>query len=184
MSQPDRLRYFLHHNFKSSVVTINFQDWDKMVRVDGATTRLERIPAKLSGVLKSAEIVVAVASGIANPSPGIDIVRKDPRDAPFVFNTDHYIVVEKLTQHRIICHSSVERECRIRRISAAHLNPGYGLSAPSVTPRFTGVRRSQNTSTMQRKRPNQAVPVNPCPFGTAFMPPASTGDTPEAGRDS
>jgi hypothetical protein len=99
MSQPDRLRYFLHHNFKSSVVTINFQDWDKMVRVDGATTRLERIPAKLSGVLKSAEIVVAVASGIANPSPGIDIVRKDPRDAPFIFNTDHYIVVEKLTQH-------------------------------------------------------------------------------------
>ena len=75
MSQPDWLRYFLDYNFGTSVVTVNFQDWAKMVRQDGAVTWLEGVPEKLSGAMKDAEVVVAVASGIANPSPGIDIVR-------------------------------------------------------------------------------------------------------------
>lgn len=70
-----------------------------MVRDDGLVTTLEEVPEKLSGVMKDAEVVVAVASGIATPSPGIDIVRRDPKDAPYIYNTDHYMVVEKLTAH-------------------------------------------------------------------------------------
>ena len=96
---PIRLRYFLDYNFGTAVVTVNFQDWAKTVRRNGAVTRLEEVPEKPSGVRKDAEVVVAVASGIANPSPGIDIVRKDQGNAPFVYNTDHYTAVAKLTGH-------------------------------------------------------------------------------------
>jgi hypothetical protein len=44
-------------------------------------------------------VVIAVASGIANQSPGLEIVRRDPADAPFIYNTDHYTVIENLTGH-------------------------------------------------------------------------------------
>jgi hypothetical protein len=49
--------------------------------------------------MRDAEVVAVAASGIANPNPGIDIVRKDVNDAPMIYNTDHYIVVERLTSH-------------------------------------------------------------------------------------
>jgi hypothetical protein len=62
-------------------------------------TKLEEIPQKLSGVQRDAEVVIAVASGIANQSPGLEIVRRDPADAPFIYNTDHYTVIENLTGH-------------------------------------------------------------------------------------
>lgn len=66
---------------------------------DGSVTKLEEIPHKIAGVQTDAEVVVAVASGIANICPGIDIVRKDPKDAPFIYNTDHYAIIEHLTHH-------------------------------------------------------------------------------------
>ena len=69
------------------------------MRHDGAVTKLEEIPQKLSRVQRDAEVVIAVASGIANQSPGLEIVRRDPADAPFIYNTDHYTVIEKLTGH-------------------------------------------------------------------------------------
>ena len=47
-------------------MTVNFQDWAKIVRHDGAVTKLEEIRHKLSGVQRDAEVVIAVASGIAN----------------------------------------------------------------------------------------------------------------------
>jgi len=56
-------------------------------------------PLELSGVMRNAEVVAVAASGIANANPGIDIVRKDPKDAPTIYNTDHYTVVERLTEH-------------------------------------------------------------------------------------
>ena len=43
--------------------------------------------------------MTAVASGIANQSPGLEIVRRDPADAPFIYNTDDYTVIENLTGH-------------------------------------------------------------------------------------
>ena len=82
-----------------SVITINTQDWKKLVRVDGLPTVVEQIPEKLSGVIRDAEVVAVAASGIVNPNPGIDIVRKDLKDAPTIYNTDHYTVAERLTEH-------------------------------------------------------------------------------------
>jgi hypothetical protein len=82
-----------------SVITIGNQDWQRLVRSDGEPTVVEQIPKELSGVMRDAEVVAVAASGIANPNPGMDIVRKDPKDAPTIFNTDHYTVVERLTRH-------------------------------------------------------------------------------------
>ena len=99
MSDPIRLRYFMENLYGHSVITINTADWTKLVRVDGLPTVVEQIPEKLSGVIRDAEVVAVAASGTANANPGIDIVRKDPNDAPMIFNTDHYTVVERLTEH-------------------------------------------------------------------------------------
>jgi hypothetical protein len=99
MSEPIRLRYFMENLYGHSVITINTRDWQNLVRVDGLPTIVEQIPEKLSAVMRDAEVVAVAASGIANPNPGIDIVRKDVKDAPTIFNTDHYTVVERLTAH-------------------------------------------------------------------------------------
>jgi hypothetical protein len=99
MSDPIRLRYFMENLYGHSVITVNTQDWKNVVRLDGSPTRVEQIPEKLSGVLRDAEVVAVAASGIANPNPGIDIVRKDLKDSPTIYNTDHYTVVERLTEH-------------------------------------------------------------------------------------
>ena len=99
MSEPVRLRYFMENLYGHSVVTVNTQDWHNLLRIDGAPTVVEQIPDKLSAVMRDAEVVAVAASGIANPNPGIDIVRKDVNDAPMIYNTDHYTVVERLTSH-------------------------------------------------------------------------------------
>jgi hypothetical protein len=82
-----------------SVITIGNQDWQRLVRSDGQPTVVEQIPKKLSGVMRDAEVVAVAASGIANPNPWIAFVRKDLKDAPTIFNTDHYTVIERLTAH-------------------------------------------------------------------------------------
>jgi hypothetical protein len=37
---------------------------------------------------------MAAGSGIYNPSPGIDVVRLDQADKPYIYNIDHYTVLE------------------------------------------------------------------------------------------
>jgi len=184
MSQPDRLRYFLDHNFGTSVVTLNFQDWDNMVRYDGAVTRLEQIPEKLSGVLKDAEAVVAVASGIANPSPGIDIVRRDPDDAPFVFNSDHYTVVEKLTGHPD--YSSFVRRAGVpdsEELRTA-IDSWVWIIGPTRDPEFHWSKEIPEFIRRATAKTEQCGPDNSRPCGTSGISPANSasraGDTPEA----
>ena len=99
MSDPLRLRYFMESHFGHSVITVNFQEWRNLVRHDGRPTKLERVPEKLSGVMHNAEIVAIAASGISNDRPGIEIVRRDRKDDPFIYNTDHYTVIERLSEH-------------------------------------------------------------------------------------
>jgi hypothetical protein len=99
MSESIRLRYFMENLYEHSVITIGNQDWQRLVRSDGQATIVEQIPEKLSGVMRDAQVVAVAASGIVNPNPGIDVVRKDLKDAPTIFNTDHYTVVERLTAH-------------------------------------------------------------------------------------
>ena len=99
MCAPDRIRYYFQHVQQHSVVTIGRTDWEKLVSPDGNPTVLDALPTKIGGVAKQAEVVVIAASGIANPDPGIDVVRAAPEDAPYVFNTDHYTVVESFSNH-------------------------------------------------------------------------------------
>ena len=49
MSEPILLRYFMENFYGHSVITINTQDWQNLVRVDGLPTVVEQIPEKLSG---------------------------------------------------------------------------------------------------------------------------------------
>lgn len=99
MNSPDRIRYIFERTEQHSVITIMRSDWEALVRTDGSPTQIEALPPKISAVAKKAEIVAIAASGIANLSPGIDVVRKDPDDAPYIYNTDHYTVVESLTHY-------------------------------------------------------------------------------------
>jgi hypothetical protein len=59
--------------------------------------------------MREAEVVAVAASGIANPDPGLDMVSTDLKDAPTIFNTDHYTVVERLTKHRELIEGGAAR---------------------------------------------------------------------------
>ena len=101
MNTPDRIRYYFQHAQDYSVITIMRMDWEKLVRADGSPTQLEELPSKIAGVAKQAEVVAIAASGIANPSPDLDVVRKDVDDDPYIYNTDHYTVVENFPKHAL-----------------------------------------------------------------------------------
>ena len=49
----------------------------------------------------AASTIVAVASGVANPDPGCDVLRHDPADMPFIINLDHYSIIENLHLHDV-----------------------------------------------------------------------------------
>jgi hypothetical protein len=101
MSQVDRLYYAVQKIYSASVVSFGYADWFRLVRPDGAITELEELPPKLNNPNLAAVTVVAVASGIANVQPGMDVLRHDPQDAPYILNLDHYTVLENLHLHEI-----------------------------------------------------------------------------------
>jgi hypothetical protein len=101
MNSPDKIRYMFQHIEKHSVITIMRGEWEKLVRDDGEPTHLEALPVKLSAVAKQAEVVAIAASGMSNQLSGIDVVRKDIADAPYIYNTDHYTVIEHLPAHSL-----------------------------------------------------------------------------------
>jgi len=103
-----------------SVITVNMQDWKNLVRVDGLPTAVEQIPEKLSDVMRDAEVVAIATSGIATPNPGIDIVRRDFKDAPTIYNTYHYIVVERLTEHPD--YSSILKRTKVKDSKALQIS--------------------------------------------------------------
>ncbi len=74
-------------------------DWDALVRADGTPTVLDDAPAPLDGVSRDAHLTCAAASGVLNPDPGIDLIRYDPDDHPYIYNIDHYLVIEDITAH-------------------------------------------------------------------------------------
>ena len=94
-----RIKYACENVIGTSVVTFAFDDWAGAVRSDGELTVLDQIPGPLSSITHNATVVAAVASGICVTSPGIDIVRLDPKDAPYIYNIDNYSVIENLPQH-------------------------------------------------------------------------------------
>ena len=147
-----------------SVVTVNFHDWQNLVRVDGAPTVVEQIPEKLSGVMRDAEVVAVAASGIANPNPGINIVRKDVKDAPMIYNTDHYTVVERITSHPDYGAIPNHERQRLRCVRETLIR-GPGLSGRNVMT-ITGQGNSRihqecnkEALTMRRSEPGHRAAV-------------------------
>ena len=94
-----RIQAALAHVQGHSVTILSIDDWSELVHNTGETTRLEVVPTPLSGIMSASSRVAAAGSGILNPTPGIDVIRRDPGDAPRIYNVYHYTVIENLPQH-------------------------------------------------------------------------------------
>jgi hypothetical protein len=82
-----------------NVMSIPRDEWHEMVNLDGSPTRLQKAPTPLKEVERQAMVVAITASGVNNCSPGIDVLRLDAKDAPYIYNKDHYTAVETITLH-------------------------------------------------------------------------------------
>ena len=94
-----RIQFALEHIMDNSVMIVPREDWHNLVLSDGEPTELIEVPQPLKGLMSMAARVITAGSGIVNPSPGIDVVRYDPRDAPYIYNIYHYIVIENFPLH-------------------------------------------------------------------------------------
>ncbi|MBN2267138.1 MAG: hypothetical protein JW725_02235 [Candidatus Babeliaceae bacterium] len=65
-----------------------------MVDESGEPIRIESVPPALSGLVSVSAHIMTAGSGIYNPSPGMDVVRHDPNDSPYIYNIYHYTVME------------------------------------------------------------------------------------------
>jgi hypothetical protein len=82
-----------------NVMSLPRDQWHTMVNSDGSPTRLEKSPQPLANVEQDAMVVAVAASGVNNPNPGIEVVRHDPEDSPYIYNVDHYTAIETITLH-------------------------------------------------------------------------------------
>ena len=94
-----KLAYAAQHVLNRDVLVMRRSDWHTLVRNDGSPTLMNDAPEVVAGVLLDAIVIAVAASGRINPDPGFDIVRYDEKDAPHIYNIDHYQVVERLTSH-------------------------------------------------------------------------------------
>jgi hypothetical protein len=101
MNHIDRIYFALRRIEEKSVVSFGYADWCRMVRADGTVTELEQLPPSIQNPSLAASTIVAVASGVANPDPGCDVLRHDPADMPFIINLDHYSIIENLHLHDV-----------------------------------------------------------------------------------
>jgi hypothetical protein len=102
---PDqqRLYYGLIHatGDNRSVAVLPKSEWSQLLRSDGSVTELTQRPSIISNPVLQAAEIASIASGIANPSPGLMVARYDPDDAPSVINVDRYTAIEDLPAHPI-----------------------------------------------------------------------------------
>jgi hypothetical protein len=101
MNYIDRIYYAVRKIENKSVATLGYGDWMRLVRADGEITELEALPPAVNHPSLAASTIVAVASGIAVAQPGMDVLRYDAKDAPFVINLDHYTIIENLHLHEV-----------------------------------------------------------------------------------
>jgi hypothetical protein len=97
----DRIYYALNKIEDKSVATMGYADWRRLVRPDGRLTELEELPSAINNQFLAATTITAVASGIAVPQPGMDVLRYDVRDGPYVINLDHYTIIENIHLHDV-----------------------------------------------------------------------------------
>jgi hypothetical protein len=96
MEDKDRIKFALEHVADKSVFIFERVEWERIVDENGEPTKLEDVPPAIYPLVSMASHVMTAASGIYNPSPGIDVVRSDPGDKPYIYNIDHYTVFEHL----------------------------------------------------------------------------------------
>lgn len=94
-----KLQFAMRKILGRSVMAMPRSDWEKLIREDGKPTQVSSLGAPFANVMHEAQVVAVAASGHQNPNPGIDIVRRDDRDAPYIYNIDHYTVVQTLRLH-------------------------------------------------------------------------------------
>ena len=94
MENKDRLQYALEHVTDKSVFIVERIEWERIVDESGEPIKLANVPSPISSLVSMAAHVMTAGSGIYNPSPGIDVVRFDPADKPYIYNIDHYRVLE------------------------------------------------------------------------------------------
>lgn len=125
MSRTNRVKFALKHAMCKSVIAIDSDDWYSLVMSDGAVTEIEEVPSSLHGLVSMTTKVVAAASGIINPDPGIDVVRYDPDDKPYIYNIYHYTVIENLPNHpeypKALAIAGVEDEPELKQTLLDHV---------------------------------------------------------------
>jgi hypothetical protein len=94
MENTDRIQCALEHITDKSVFIIERDQWERMLDDSGEPIRLANVPQPISGLVSVAAHVMTAGSGIYNHSPGIDVVRYDPADEPYIYNIYHYTVLE------------------------------------------------------------------------------------------
>jgi hypothetical protein len=94
----DRVKFALSHVENNSVRILAREQWEKLVLANGEPTLLLST-AELDMNMQNACVVAVAASGVQNLNPGADVVRFDRNDYPYIYNTDHYSVVEHLSSH-------------------------------------------------------------------------------------
>jgi hypothetical protein len=93
----NRFQFALDHVLDKSVVTVERDKWEQMIDENGEVIKLINVPLDISRLNSMAAHVMTAGSGIHNSSPGIDVVRYDPADKPYIYNIDHYTVFENFT---------------------------------------------------------------------------------------
>lgn len=125
MSDLQRITYAIKHAQGKAVVAFSFEDWQSLIRTDGNVTVLNQIPGPLNNDQLKACTIATVASGIANPIPGIDVLRYDEQDNPYVVNIDHYSVVENLSftplYHQALKIANIEDSAELRAEIDTHV---------------------------------------------------------------
>ena len=97
--QKTKLQIAAQKVFERSVMTMPSSGWDKLIREDGQPTQVNIFGLPFANVMRKGQVEAVAASGHQNPDPGIDIVRRDDRDVPYIYNIDHYIVIPTLYLH-------------------------------------------------------------------------------------
>jgi len=125
MNRIDRIEFALEHVTDKSVMTIESVDWRNLVTSDGAPTEIIETSPPLTALMSMATRVITAGSGIFNPDPGIDVVRYDRKDAPYIYNIDHYTVIENFPNHpqyqRALAVAGVEDSQELRQALLEHV---------------------------------------------------------------
>jgi hypothetical protein len=96
----EKLRRALERVLGKSVKAIPKSEWISALRSGGRPTRLEKPFSPFGGIASQMKLVSMAASAQTFAAvPGFHFTRLDDSDAPNIFNTDSYDVIDNLSSH-------------------------------------------------------------------------------------